>query len=92
MTKVTTVLGAHMFSARTRPMRNRKHIAEWTIMTNDDTFYIISTICELLHRCVVLVFGDSHREVVLISGGMLPQSSSWSGNIMNVVAVVVACI
>ena len=92
MTKVTTVLGAHMFSARTRPMRNREHIAEWTIMTNDDTFYIMSTICELLRRCVVLVFGDSHREVVLISGGILPQSSSWSGNIRNGVAVVVACI
>ena len=31
------VLGAHMFSARTRPMRNREHIDEWTLTTNNDT-------------------------------------------------------
>ena len=86
------VLGAHMFNARTSPMRNREHMAEWTLTTNDDTSYIVCTIVELPRHCIVLVFDDSHREVMLMSGGILPQSSTWSGNIRNVVAVVVACI
>jgi hypothetical protein len=92
ITKVTMVLGAHMFNARTSPMRNREHMAEWTLTTNDDTSYIVCTIVELPRHCIVLVFDDSHREVMLMSGGILPQSSTWSGNIRNVVAVVVACI
>ena len=70
MTQVTTVLGAHMFNARTSPMRNREHMAEWTLTTNDDTSYIVCTIVELPRHCIVLVFDDSHREVMLMSGGI----------------------